>query len=147
MLEKYDFYCNSLQILLLSKRRNNHMKKINIAFYDTKPYDKESFLLMNKNFGFNIEFFDFHLNEKTAFSSKENTPCPLTEKLVNAGYQQTSGGYIERARKESIEVNFKKNLPSQYWHLMTYCNSRNETCTFGKSIVCGELIFWMAEVL
>ena len=44
------------------------MKKINIAFYDTKPYDKESFLLMNKNFGFNIEFFDFHLNEKTAFS-------------------------------------------------------------------------------
>ena len=30
---------------------------------------------------------------------------------------------------------------------MTYCNSRNETCTFGKSIVCGELIFWMAEVL
>ena len=84
---------------------------------------------------------------KTAFSSKENTPCPLTEKLVNAGYQQTSGGYIERARKENIEVNFKKNLPSQYWHIMTYCNSRNETCTFGKSIVCGELIFWMAEVL
>ena len=39
------------------------------------------------------------------------------------------------------------NLPSQYWHLMIYCASRNESNTFGKSIVCGELIFWMAEVL
>lgn len=84
---------------------------------------------------------------KTVFASKENIPCPLTEKLVSSGYQQLSGGYIKRARKENIEVDFKKNLPSQYWHLMTYCESRGETCTFGKSIVCGELIFWMAEVL
>lgn len=84
---------------------------------------------------------------KTIFASKENTPCPLTEKLVTSGYQQLSGGYIKRARKENQEINFKKNLPSQFWHLMTYCESKDETCTFGKSIVCGELIFWMAEVL
>ena len=60
------------------------MKKINIAFYDTKPYDKESFLLMNKNFGFNIEFFDFHLNEKTAFSSKGfNVICAFVNDILD----------------------------------------------------------------
>ena len=84
---------------------------------------------------------------KIVFASKENTPCPLTERLVISGYQQLSRGYIERARKENMEVNYKKNLPSQFWHLMTYCESKDETCTFGKSIVCGEPIFWMAEVL
>lgn len=30
---------------------------------------------------------------------------------------------------------------------MTYCNSQDDNKTFGRSIVCGELIFWMAEVL
>ena len=51
---------------------------------------------------------------KTIFASKENTSCPLTEKLVTSGYQQLSGGYIKRARKENQEINFKKNLPSQF---------------------------------
>ena len=60
------------------------MKNISIAFYDTKPYDKESFLLMNKNFGFNIEFFDFHLNEKTAFSSKSfNVICAFVNDILD----------------------------------------------------------------
>lgn len=77
---------------------------------------------------------------------KEHAPCPLTEKLVKAGYQQKSGGYIDRARKEGIIVDYTQNSPSQYWHLMTYCESRDGYKTFSKSIVCGELIFWMAEV-
>ena len=36
--------------------------------------------------------------------------------------------------------------PSQYWHLMSYCDSVDGEKVFGRSIVCGELIFWMAEV-
>ena len=84
---------------------------------------------------------------KKAFGNKENTACPITEKLVKAGYQQKGGGYIKRAKKEGLEIDYKKNLPSQYWHLMTYCNSQDDNKTFGRSIVCGELIFWMAEVL
>ena len=36
--------------------------------------------------------------------------------------------------------------PTQYWHLMNYCDMVDENKTFSKSIVCGELIFWMAEV-
>lgn len=82
---------------------------------------------------------------KDFFVDKEHISCPLTEKLVKAGYQQVSGGYIDRAKKERVLVDYKKNSPSQYWHLMTYCDSRDGKKTFSKSIVCGELIFWMAE--
>ena len=80
------------------------------------------------------------------FRDKENHPCPLTEKLVKAGYQQRNGGYIDRAKREGIMVDYTKNSPSQYWHLMTYCDSKKVDDLFTKSIVCGELIFWMAEV-
>ena len=83
---------------------------------------------------------------KEFFIDKEHKPCPLTEKLVKAGYQQVSGGYIDRAYKEGILVDHTQYNPTQYWHLMTYCDSRDGNKPFSKSIVCGELIFWMAEV-
>jgi D-lactate dehydrogenase len=35
--------------------------RIRIAFFDTKPYDKESFTEINKNFGYELKFFRFHL--------------------------------------------------------------------------------------
>jgi D-lactate dehydrogenase len=34
---------------------------IKIAFFDTKPYDKESFTEINKNYNFEIKFHKFHL--------------------------------------------------------------------------------------
>ena len=80
------------------------------------------------------------------FSDKDKIPCPLTQKLVKAGYQQVSGGDIDRARGRGVRVNYKENSPSQYWHLMTYCDSRNTEKPFSTSVICGELIFWMAEV-
>ena len=80
------------------------------------------------------------------FLDKEYTPCPLTEKLVIAGYQQISGGYIDKAKKERIPVDYRLNTPSQYWHLMSYCKGSNLSRPFPKSVVCGELLFWMAEV-
>ena len=83
---------------------------------------------------------------KDFFIGMEEVSCPLTEKLVKAGYQQVSGGYIDRAKREGILVDYKNNSPSQYWHLMTYCDSRDNKKPFNKNIVCGELIFWMAEV-
>ena len=77
---------------------------------------------------------------KESFKDKENVSCPLTDKLISAGYRQKSGGYIDIAKKKEI-----KN-PSQYWHLMNYCDMVDGEKTFGKNVVCGELIFWMAEV-
>ena len=80
------------------------------------------------------------------FIHMDEIPCPLTERLVGAGYQQKDGGYIKRARKEGKEIDYQRNLPSQYWHLMTFCYSRPAQEKFTKTIQCGELIFWMAEV-
>lgn len=80
------------------------------------------------------------------FKDKEKVPCPLTERLVKAGFQQKSGGYIEIAKKQGLEVDYRKAKPSQYWHLMNYCEMVDGEKTFGKNVVCGELIFWMTEV-
>lgn len=67
--------------------------------------------------------------------------------LVLAGYQQTHGGYIDKAKSLAMEVDYQKNLPSQYWHLMSYCDTKRDEYRFTKSVVCGELIFWMSEAL
>ena len=80
------------------------------------------------------------------FIGKEQVPCPLTNRLVGIGYQQKAGGYVKRAQKEGLEIDYTKNSPSQYWHLMTFCSIRPEQEKFTKTIQCGELIFWMAEV-
>ncbi len=37
-----------------------------IAFFDTKPYDRKSFDEVNKDFGFDITYFDAHLKPQTA---------------------------------------------------------------------------------
>ena len=79
------------------------------------------------------------------FKDKEDTPCPMTERLVGAGYQQKDGGYIKRAKKEGMVVDYTRNSPSQYWHLMTFAYSRPPQEKFTRTIQCGELIFWMAE--
>lgn len=46
------------------------MKK-KIAFFDAKPYDKKSFSEVNKEFGFDITYFETHLNSQTASLSED----------------------------------------------------------------------------
>ncbi|GFI71394.1 hypothetical protein IMSAG250_00593 [Clostridiales bacterium] len=85
-----------------------------------------------------------------AYKDKKHSPCPITEKLIKAGYQQMRGGYIKTAKKKNEIVDYKQALPTQYWHLFeSYFKSDKitENTPFTKRIVCGELIFWMAEVL
>ncbi|MDR1018395.1 MAG: hypothetical protein LBM02_06800 [Lachnospiraceae bacterium] len=81
------------------------------------------------------------------YKDKEQYPCQLTEELIKAGYQQPNGGYISYALENEMEVNYKKSVPNQWWHLIkSYCGRTNMNKNFPKSIQCGELIFWMAEV-
>lgn len=83
-----------------------------------------------------------------AYRDKKECPCPITERLIKAGYQQEYGGYIKFAKENEIVVDYRKGFPSQWWHLIeSYCNRTKLQQTFGKNIGCGELIFWMAEVL
>jgi D-lactate dehydrogenase len=52
------------------------MEKINIAFFDAKPYDIESFDATNKEFGFNIKYFSNRLNADTVFQAAgHNVVC------------------------------------------------------------------------
>ena len=81
-----------------------------------------------------------------AYRLHKDTPCPITERLIKGGYQQTGGGYIDVAKACGKKVDYRVALPHQWWHLMTYCKSRNPDQAFTRSIVCGELIFWMGEV-
>lgn len=37
------------------------MKTVKLAFFDTKPYDKEVFDAVNQQYGFDIKYFKFHL--------------------------------------------------------------------------------------
>ncbi len=55
-----------------------------IAFYDTRPYDCEAFTEANKEFFYNIDFFDFHLTEKTALTAKGyDVVCAFVNDTIN----------------------------------------------------------------
>lgn len=56
-----------------------------IAFYDTRVYDREAFTVANKDFLYNIEFFDFHLNTKTALTAKGyEVVCAFVNDVIDA---------------------------------------------------------------
>ena len=55
-----------------------------IAFYDTRPYDCDAFTEANKEFFYNIDFFDFHLTEKTALTAKGyDVVCAFVNDTIN----------------------------------------------------------------
>lgn len=75
------------------------------------------------------------------FIGKEKAEHPITDRLINGGYVQKSGGYIEKAKKARIKD------PSQYWHLIySWCAQSEEDAPFDKRIQCGELLLYMSEV-
>lgn len=43
---------------------------INVAVFDTKPYDRISLIEANKSSNINLHFFEFHLNKKTALTAE-----------------------------------------------------------------------------
>ncbi len=80
---------------------------------------------------------------KKHFEDKSDVECNVTDELVTGGYRQKKGGYIKIARERGV-IN-----PSQWWHLMNYCQMKEENHEENKSYrytPCGELVFWMAEV-
>lgn len=68
-----------------------------IAFFDAKPYDRKSFTEVNKDFGFDITYFDVHLNEQTvALSDNFDGICAfvndaITGPVINRAVQQGVG--------------------------------------------------------
>jgi D-lactate dehydrogenase len=60
------------------------MDTIKIAFFDTKPYDKEIFNIVNKKFTFEIKYHKYHLTQETVVLAKGfNTVCIFVNDEVN----------------------------------------------------------------
>ncbi|MBN1379400.1 MAG: 2-hydroxyacid dehydrogenase [Gammaproteobacteria bacterium] len=56
-----------------------------IAFFDSKPYDKKSFSDVNKDFGFDITYFDAHLDAQTArLSDNFDGVCAFVNDTIDA---------------------------------------------------------------
>jgi D-lactate dehydrogenase len=72
------------------------MKKI--AFFDAKPYDEKSFSAVNKEFGFDIIYYDGRLNAKTASLSKD---CDGVCAFVN---DTIDSEVINILKKQGIEI-------------------------------------------
>lgn len=52
---------NNTSLFLFTIKQSVADMSTQIAFFDTKPYDRESFTEMNKAFNYDIKFFRFHL--------------------------------------------------------------------------------------
>ncbi len=72
------------------------MKKI--AFFDAKPYDKIWFEKLNKDYNFNILYFENKLNENTAILAKE---CDAVIAFVN---DEINKGTIDELYKHGIKI-------------------------------------------
>ncbi|HLF34215.1 MAG TPA: 2-hydroxyacid dehydrogenase [Cyclobacteriaceae bacterium] len=57
----------------------------NIAFFDAKPYDKETFNLANSEFHFHIKYFHAHLTDESAVMSRGyDVVCAFVNDLITA---------------------------------------------------------------
>lgn len=84
---------------------------------------------------------------KQVIDKFENISCPLTEKLIQSGFQQKDG-YINYAKEDSREVvDFTKAKPSQKWHFYTSFYDRADKNSNFRFYPCGEFLFWLAEIL
>lgn len=70
------------------------------------------------------------------YTEKKHTDCPLTKKLIKAGYQQLNGGYIDYAYERGFIVDYRVAEPNQWWHLMcSYCKRTPPNKYFGENIL------------
>ncbi len=60
------------------------MKSKKVFFYDAKPYDRKAFDECNKKYGFEIQYFDGHLNKDTARLSQGcGVVCAFVNDTIN----------------------------------------------------------------
>lgn len=60
------------------------MKKLKIAFFDTKQYDKDFFNEANKKYGYDIRYFQSRLSENNVIVTKDSdTVCAFVNDTIN----------------------------------------------------------------
>jgi D-lactate dehydrogenase len=59
-------------------------RKLNILFFDTKPYDREFFDQANKRFGYPIKYLTEHLSSETAgFAKGDEVVCAFVNDVID----------------------------------------------------------------
>ncbi len=67
---------------------------VRIAFFDTKPYDKDSFERQNRQFGFSLTFFPNHLTPQTVSLCQDfDAVCAFVNDTINAEVVEKLAGY------------------------------------------------------
>lgn len=90
-----------------------------------------------------------------AFLEKKNEHYPQSDEFIER-YQQTSGGYIDYAKKCSITVDKEMHEPNQKWHFFdSWLNQSIEEGTLTwdadakkrvyTGLLCPELLLWIYE--
>ncbi len=74
------------------------MEKIKIAFFDTKPYDKESFEEINRKYDFTIKYFKYHLTpDNVVLTEGYDAVVVFVNDTIDAGM-------IEQMRKNGVKL-------------------------------------------
>lgn len=86
----------------------------------------------------------------------KNKYYPITNEFVKK-YHQDKGGYIKKAKKDGIKIDFNNGEPNQKWHFESYIESKiieNEKkflkrtpCDVYNKLLCPELKLWIAEAV
>ena len=82
---------------------------------------------------------------------------PLSDEFIER-YQQTSGGYIEYAKKQGIPVDKYNHSPNQKWHFFTswlgqsledgsLTMSEDAKSRIYTKLLCPELLLWIYEAM
>ncbi|MCG8338304.1 MAG: 2-hydroxyacid dehydrogenase [Proteobacteria bacterium] len=70
------------------------MKTVKIAFFDTKPYDRESFDVLNRRYEFDINYFDYHLlPDNVVLTQNADVVVVFVNDVVNAEMIKTMESY------------------------------------------------------
>ncbi len=75
----------TLQEVQAGAERRSKRKNMKIAFFDAKPFDKEFFDAANTSFGFEIKYFDPHLNADTTVLARGfEVVCPFVNDKITS---------------------------------------------------------------
>ncbi len=86
------------------------------------------------------------IKEIIDYFKTKNEHYPISDGFIKSGYQQQGGGYINKAKKRGLEIDYKKAEPNQKWHFIdSYALEKQENDVYKHLLVCPELLLWMAE--
>ena len=129
---------SSLLSIVYTSSINNFSHEINLTQQNVVKADVTG--------GYTIQDFCDYLQDKSEH-------YPLSDEFIER-YQQTSGGYIDNAKKHGVPVDKTIHEPNQKWHFFVSWieDGSIDTTQSAKSrvytgLLCPELLLWIYEAM